>query len=90
MRGIAWSADGKTMFFIDSITLSIDSFDYHDGELTNRKRMWTAPDSSFGTPDGMCIDSEDGLQELNELLDEAVLHEDYEKAAKIRDEISKR
>ena len=52
--------------------------------------MWTAPDSSFGTPDGMCIDSEDGLQELNELLDEAVLHEDYEKAAKIRDEISKR
>jgi hypothetical protein len=30
------------------------------------------------------------LQELSELLDEAVLHEDYEKAAKIRDEISKR
>jgi len=30
------------------------------------------------------------LQELNELLDQAVSHEDYEKAAKIRDEISKR
>ena len=30
------------------------------------------------------------LQELNELLDQAVGHEDYEKAAKIRDEISKR
>jgi len=60
-NGLAWSADGKTMFFIDSITLSIDSFDYHDGELTNRRRMWTAPDISFGTPDGMCIDSEDGL-----------------------------
>ncbi|MBF7092257.1 bifunctional nuclease family protein [Flavobacterium sp. ALJ2] len=29
-------------------------------------------------------------QELNELLEQAVLHEDYEKAAKIRDEISKR
>jgi protein-arginine kinase activator protein McsA len=29
------------------------------------------------------------LQELNELLDQAVSHEDYEKAAKIRDEISK-
>jgi hypothetical protein len=27
---------------------------------------------------------------LNELLDAAVLDEDYEKAAKIRDEISKR
>jgi bifunctional DNase/RNase len=34
--------------------------------------------------------SKHSLQELNELLDEAVLHEDYEKAAKIRDEISKR
>jgi hypothetical protein len=30
------------------------------------------------------------LQELTELLDQAVSHEDYEKAAKIRDEISKR
>ena len=30
------------------------------------------------------------LQELNDLLDQAVEHEDYEKAAKIRDEISKR
>jgi hypothetical protein len=30
------------------------------------------------------------LSELNELLDTAVLEEDYEKAAKIRDEISKR
>jgi bifunctional DNase/RNase len=30
------------------------------------------------------------LQELNELLAQAVEHEDYEKAAKIRDEISKR
>lgn len=30
------------------------------------------------------------LQELNELLEQAVAHEDYEKAAKIRDEISKR
>lgn len=30
------------------------------------------------------------LEELNELLGQAVAHEDYEKAAKIRDEISKR
>lgn len=30
------------------------------------------------------------LQELTEMLEEAVSHEDYEKAAKIRDEISKR
>jgi len=30
------------------------------------------------------------LKELHVLLDEAVANEDYEKAAKIRDEISKR
>ena len=60
-NGLAWSADGKTLFFIDSITLSIDSFDYHDGQISNRKRMWTAPDDSYGVPDGMCVDSEDGL-----------------------------
>ncbi len=34
--------------------------------------------------------SNHSLEELNELLDQAVEHEDYEKAAKIRDEISKR
>jgi uncharacterized protein len=34
--------------------------------------------------------SKHSLTELNELLDNAVEHEDYEKAAKIRDEISKR
>jgi len=34
--------------------------------------------------------SKHSLQELNELLDQAVEQEDYEKAAKIRDEISKR
>jgi bifunctional DNase/RNase len=34
--------------------------------------------------------TKNSLQELNELLDEAVIQEDYEKAAKIRDEISKR
>jgi bifunctional DNase/RNase len=34
--------------------------------------------------------SKNSLQELIELLDQAVTQEDYEKAAKIRDEISKR
>lgn len=34
--------------------------------------------------------SKHSMQELNELLDQSVSQEDYEKAAKIRDEISKR
>ena len=60
-NGLAWSSDGKTMFFIDTATLSIDSFKYSNGEVSNRKRMWTTPDKSYGAPDGMCIDSEDGI-----------------------------
>jgi len=34
--------------------------------------------------------AKNSLQELNDMLEQAVAHEDYEKAAKIRDEISKR
>ena len=34
--------------------------------------------------------SDKSLKELRKLLETAVLNEDYEKAAKIRDEISKR
>jgi sugar lactone lactonase YvrE len=49
------------MFFIDTPTISIDAFDYLDGELSNRERLWTVPDESYGYPDGMCIDSQDGL-----------------------------
>jgi sugar lactone lactonase YvrE len=49
------------MYFIDTITLSIDSFDYCEGELSNRRRLWTRPNESYGAPDGMCIDSEGGL-----------------------------
>lgn len=60
-NGLAWSSDGETMFFIDTITLSIDSFSYRNGELSNRKRLWTTPGDDYGVPDGMCIDSEDGL-----------------------------
>lgn len=48
---------------------------------------------TFGNPESNESGStyaKHSLQELNELLEQAVEHEDYEKAAKIRDEISKR
>ena len=60
-NGLAWSKDGKTMFYIDTLAKSIDSFDYNDGELTNRKVRWSVTEDSQGLPDGMCIDAEDGL-----------------------------
>ncbi len=60
-NGLAWSGDGKRMYFIDTLAKSIDTFDYADGELTNRKVRWRITDDTQGLPDGMCIDAEDGI-----------------------------
>lgn len=50
------------------------------------------PPQTFGTTESVSGEgySQYSLQELNEMLEGAVQNEDYEKAAKIRDEISKR
>jgi gluconolactonase len=60
-NGLAWSKDGKTMFYIDTMAKSIDTFDYADGQISNRKVRWSLTDDSQGFPDGMCIDAEDGI-----------------------------
>ena len=60
-NGLAWSADGKTMYYVDTMAKSIDTFDYHDGKISNRKVRWRVTDDSQGLPDGMCIDKEDGI-----------------------------
>lgn len=61
-NGIAWSADGATMFWIDTPTHRVDAFDYdlQTGEVSNR-RPWVEVPEQAGSPDGMCIDSEDGI-----------------------------
>ena len=60
-NGLAWSADGKTMYYIDTMAKSIDTFDYNDGKISNRQVRWRITDDSQGLPDGMCIDKEDGI-----------------------------
>ena len=60
-NGLAWSADGRTMYYVDTMAKSIDTFDYHDGKISNRKVRWRVTDDSQGLPDGMCIDKEDGI-----------------------------
>ncbi len=52
-NGLAWSPDGKTMYYIDSPTRRVDAFDYHDGEISNRRSVLELAD---GFPDGMCSD----------------------------------
>lgn len=55
-NGMAWSADGKTMYYNDSDTKGTDAFDYdmETGAISRRRRVF----STERVPDGMAIDSE--------------------------------
>jgi sugar lactone lactonase YvrE len=61
-NGLAWSGDGRTMFFVDTPTRRVDAFDFsvEAGTISNRR---TALDLSTtaGFPDGIAIDAEDCL-----------------------------
>ena len=58
-NGMAWSADGTLMYYIDSASGGIDVFDYGSrGTPSNRRRFVDIP-SKIGAPDGMCIDEFD-------------------------------
>lgn len=61
-NGIAWSADKKTMYYIDTPTSTVQVFDYNDeaGAISNRRVSIHIPEKD-GHPDGMTIDSEGKL-----------------------------
>ena len=56
-NGMAWSADGKTMYYIDTGARGVDAFDFDEegGMISNRRRIITVDN---GWPDGMTIDAE--------------------------------
>ena len=58
-NGIAWSLDGRTMFYIDSPTREVAAFDFDiaSGNISNRRTVIKSPKSD-GWLDGMTIDSE--------------------------------
>lgn len=58
-NGMAWSADQKTFYYIDSPTLQVVSYNYDNatGSISNKKII-IALDVSEGFPDGMTIDEE--------------------------------
>jgi len=61
-NGLAWTADGATMFFIDTPTQRVDAFDVDpaDGVISNRRpAVRVAP--ADGMPDGMTIDDSGAL-----------------------------
>jgi uncharacterized protein len=75
----------KAGIFLKANPLETDPINELDDILSNSGTFGTAESNQSGS-----IYSNHSLSELNELLAQAVQQEDYEKAAKIRDEISKR
>ena len=61
-NGLAWSADGKTMYYIDTALERVDAFDYDAaaGTLANRRVAFTIPEGT-GHPDGCCTDAAGNL-----------------------------
>ena len=61
-NGLAWSADGRTMFYIDTPTRRIDAFAYDiaAGSIAGQ-RVHRSCDDIGGSPDGMTIDAQGGL-----------------------------
>lgn len=61
-NGMAWTADQRTFYFIDTPTKKIQefAFDLESGEIKFR-RIAVEIHEGLGFPDGMCIDQEDML-----------------------------
>ena len=58
-NGMAWTADNKKMYFIDSQTYTVQEFDFdlEKGELSNGHVVVSVPKRK-GLPDGMTVDEE--------------------------------
>lgn len=57
-NGLAWSPDGQTLYYTDSLTHNIVAFDFlPDGTLQNERIIISIPPSA-GIPDGMTCDAE--------------------------------
>ncbi|RVE75544.1 hypothetical protein OJAV_G00017790 [Oryzias javanicus] len=56
-NGLEWSLDQRTFFYIDSLSLTVDAFDYEQtsGSLANRRVVYQMKEGE-GLPDGMAID----------------------------------
>jgi sugar lactone lactonase YvrE len=61
-NGLAWSADARRMFYVDSPTQRIDVFDFDQatGAIGNR-RPFASIAVEDGIPDGLTIDVDDGV-----------------------------
>jgi sugar lactone lactonase YvrE len=60
-NGLVWTSDKSTMYYIDSLTLQLEAFDYNveTGAISNRRSV--AKNIWGGYFDGMTIDAEDNV-----------------------------
>ncbi len=65
-NGVIWSPDNTKMYYQDSPTAKVSTFDFDlvKGSISNRKETISLPDN-FGTPDGNAIDEEGMLWVAN-------------------------
>lgn len=61
-NGLDWSLDQKTFYYIDSLALTVDAFDYdsNTGHIDNRRVVYRVEEGE-GLPDGMTVDAEGRL-----------------------------
>ncbi len=61
-NGLAWSLDGKTLYYIDSPSREIKAYDFEEetGDIKLREVVVKVPEA-MGTPDGMCADTDGNL-----------------------------
>jgi sugar lactone lactonase YvrE len=61
-NGLAWSPDGRTMYYVDTPTLRVDAFDFDvgSGHIANRRPAVSIP-AGGGRPDGICVDAEGAI-----------------------------
>ncbi|KAF4517485.1 hypothetical protein B566_EDAN004524 [Ephemera danica] len=63
-NGLAWSKDGRTMFYIDTGTGRVDAFDFDldTGNISNRRPAYDfVANNISGSPDSMTIDTNNTL-----------------------------
>lgn len=61
-NGLAWSPDGGTFYFVDTVPGRIYAYDFdaREGTISNRRVFVTVPEAE-GRPDGLAVDADGGV-----------------------------